>query len=379
VTPIEQLALLARCAEQASDGNAAVERFVALFAAGVTRATGWSFSAVELDSVPDLGPANEDSVTSAIPTDSALGEAIAAGVAGKPKGIAQLVSSRGSLDGFDGQPTPEVKECFLTGLDDAGFFHTAAGGLRALSDKKLVTGLAGGLTKALIEAAYDLTVQDEDCGSRHQGFGAVLSCRLVDPDVCVRCVAAAGGGTVAVGDRVGIQAAFAVGERCTQNAMKAFQGGTTLAVGGNVTRLAALFGQGLITTQLFGGKANRVTLSGLLDLETSPKNRIAMFQSLRDQADEALDAKVSPHHFELLWRRLVDVHDTHGRSGHSRQGQGTLLARAQATGTPFVDATSRGRLDLLLADQPSVDAAGAAISLRMKVIGHLKADAEVLA
>jgi hypothetical protein len=379
VTPVEQLALLARCAEQASDGRIAVERFTALFDAGVVAATGWSFSAVEVERVPGLGPAGDAAVTSAVPAGSALGQAIAAGVAGKAKGIAQLVWRRGSLDGFDGRPTPEVEECFLTGLDDAGFFHTAAGGLRALSDKKLVTALAGGLTKALIEAAYDLTVEDEDCGSRHRGFGAVLSCRLVGPGVCARCVAAAGGGTVGVGDRVGLQAGFAIGERCTQNAMKAFQGGTTLAVGGNVTRLAALFGQGPITTGQLGGKPDGATLSGLLDLDRTPQGRTAMFERLRHQADEALETQVGPHHLELLWRRLVSAHDTRRPGELSRRGNGTLLAKAQVAGTAFVDATSRGRLDLLLADQPDVDvdAAGPETSLRMRVIGHLGAVAGV--
>jgi hypothetical protein len=48
-------------------------------------------------------------------------------------------------------------------------------------------------------------------------------------------------------------------------------------------------------------------------------------------------------------------------------------------GTAFVDATSRGRLDLLLADHPDVDvdAAGPETSLRMRVIGHLGAVAGV--
>jgi hypothetical protein len=329
--------LVRRLADDAATGRQAVQAMCAVFAAGAHAATGWSFSALEL---LDVAKAMHQSGLDVVPPDSALGEAVAAGQAGKPKGIAQLLARRGSLEGFDGLPTPAVETSFLTGLDDADYFATTPGGLRALSDKKLVTPLAGGLTKSLIEAAYDVVVVEHDCGSRRAGFGAVLTCQTID-GVCTRCYRSAGGEPAAPGVRVGLLAAFAIGERSTQNAMKAFQGGTTLAVGGNVRRLRALFGDGRIVRD----GAEETTLSKIMaEPMTSSERLVAPYVSLRSQVDECLDNLVGAHHLEVVWRRLRAVH----QAGSSRP-----LAAAQWPGSAFVHSTTRGDLSALV---ESVDA-----------------------
>lgn len=363
IVPDEQAALVDRCANSGADGTAALKSFVTLFGAGVRRATGWSFSAVELEPVMVPGEGDlERHVAATVPATSALGEALAAGIAGKMKGIVQLVCRRGSLNGFDGNPTPFVAQSFLAGLANEGFFSTAPGGLRALSDKKLVTPLAGGLTKALIEAGYDVTVEAEVCGSDHVGFGAALTCLLPGGGVCARCYRSAGGGPARLGQAVGLSAAFAVGERTTQNAMKAFQGGTRL-VGGNVGLLTAVFGRGSVTVERPDGRDSTQSLARHLDACDGPEERLALFDGLRRIADEALDGLVGTQHYEVLWRRLLAV--------HAGNGDGALLDRAQRTGSTLVDATSRGRLAILLAARPDQAAHDGVSPLRMTLVGHL--------
>ncbi len=353
IAPSEKDALILRVVDRAPDGRAALEAMTRIFGIGVDEATGWSFSAVELPDlaaqahpgVPDLG----------VPLASALGEAMAAGVAGKSRGIEQLLIRRGRLQGFDGLPTPDVEESFVAGLDDGDFFATAPGGLRALSDKKLVSPLAGGLTKAVVEATYDVVISETDCGRTHFGFGTILGCGAAT-GVCARCYAAAGGPASSAGTRVGLLAAFAVGERGTQNAMKAFQGGTNLAVGGNVVRLRALLGDGRINRD----GAQPTTLSEIMAQPIdSIEDLVAAYRPLMALVDECLDASVDPHHVEVIWRRLRHVHS---------QGVARPLTAAQQTGSAFVQATNRGDLAVLLQPDNAEAITRSPSALRLAVI-----------
>jgi len=323
---------LVRATTAATTGEGAIEAMKEIFAAGVEESTGWSFSALELAEIATV--VDPDRLLDSVP-DSALGQAIAAGQAGKPKGLAQMLVERGRLEGFDGEMTPSVDQSFLRGLADSDYFTTTPGGLRALSDKKLVTPLAGGLTKSLIEAAYDVVLSEEDCGSTRDSFGAILSCAAMD-GVCARCYEASGGPATAVGTRIGLLAAFAIGERSTQNAMKAFQGGTTLAVGGNVARLRALFGDGRIVRR----DADDTSLARIMS-EPAPStdDLVATYSLLRAEVDDCLDSSVRAHHLEVVWRRLL---------GTSVSGGTSPLAAAQWPGSAFVHATTRGDLSSLV-------------------------------
>jgi hypothetical protein len=356
ITANEKDELVRAVTGHAATGREALEAMTALFGAGVEAASGWSFSALELLDVANQVDALR--LVETVPADSALGEAVGSGQAGKPKGLTQLLIKRGSLEGFDGQPTPSAEQSFLVGLDDTDYFATAPGGLRALSDKKLMTPLAGGLTKSLIEAVYDVVISEEHCGSVRTGFGAILTCATAD-GVCARCYGASGGYTTALGARVGLLAAFAIGERSTQNAMKAFQGGTTLVVGGNLRRLRSLLGEGRIVRD--GGQDT--TLSDIMAASVSSSDElVTLYEPLLAAVDECLDGLVRSHHLEVVWRRLRAAHewsDTRNRP----------LAAAQWPGSAFVHATTRGNLYALVR---SVDTSTAQdqtpSSLRLAVI-----------
>lgn len=343
-----------RAIERAAPRDA-VGMMAAAYELGTAAATGWSVSALELSRPGARG------------SGGALFEAEVAGQAGKEAGLTQLLSHRGALVDFDSRQTAFVTASFVEGLGDADFFATAPGGLRALSDKKLVTPLAGSITKSLIEGAYDVTLSDRDCGSTLGGFGAVLTCQATG--LCCRCYLAAGAPRAEVGMRVGLLAAFAVGERSTQNAMKAFQGGTTTVVGANVERLRALFGDGTIHFSLAagrgtGGRPSHKTLRELMtEPVAGPADLVAQYEALLAEADEALDALVDAYHLEVLWRRL-------------RQ-PGVIDAAfpqrsAQRPGSAFVAATSRGSLSELIEsiETDDADTDDVPSSLRLAVIAR---------
>lgn len=322
--PATQRAVATWCVDTAASTDEALARLATLFRAGVERSTGWSLSALDLDPGPVPPPPHP------------LGQAVAAGVAGKREAIAQLIEARGEPDGFDGKKTPFVASCFLTGLTDGELFATAPGALRALSDKKLVTPLAGGLTKALVELAYDLVITDADCGLADVER-STLTCR--SSGLCQRCygIDPATGQPPPLGARVGLLAALLVGERCTQKAMKTHGGGgTNVAVGGNVRRLNALFGAG----QLAPGATLEGWFAGARAEGWSAAETIDPLEAM---ALDALDGEVAPVHLHVLWRRLWQA-----SSQPTPQEGGTLLQRAQLLGEPLVDATARGRLDRVI-------------------------------
>jgi len=267
--------------ENASSGAAGLDGLRNLFATGVENATGWSLSGLELSNETRDDPS------------SRLREAIDASVAGKPQALDQLLVSRGSGLGFDGRDSMPVSSSFLTGLDNEEYFRTAPVGLRSLSDKKLVTPIAGGLTKALVEMAYDVVIDDADCGSTHADRSA-LTC--VADGLCARCygVDLQSGDPVTIGARVGLMAAMLIGERSTQKAMKTHGGaGTNTAVGGNVRRLAAVFGRGVIE----GLGTLESHLSEALEAQTPIH---VMFAPIAERANEYLEGEVARAHLDVL-------------------------------------------------------------------------------
>jgi hypothetical protein len=139
--------------------------------------------------------------------------------------------------------------------------------------------------------------------------------------------------------------------------MKAFQGGTTLAVGGNVRRLRALFGDGRIEREGTDATSLAEILSKVVN---SPDLILEAFNSLRDDVDSCLDGLVQPHHLEVMWRRLREA-------GPSRGGQ--PLTAAQRPDSPLVHATTRGDLSALVESARSEPTADQAPSpLRLAVI-----------
>lgn len=329
IASAQQAALAETLVATATDARDALERLTRLWSMAVARATGWSFSCVELE--PDT-----------VFADSALDQAIQAGVAGGSGGIDQLLRARGPLADFGDtagrhRATPDVASSFLVGLTDQQLFDTTPGALRALSDKKLVTPQCGDLTKRLVELAYDVTIAAEDCGSNEPR--RPFTCRCPLPHICRRCYGPTPDGSEPpeLGRSVGLLAAMLVGERSTQSAMKTFQsGGTNVAVGGRIPVMRAAFGYGVMPEPIDARLVDCVdfTEAGNLDVER--------LDPVVELLAALLDHKIALVHLEVLLRRLAQVATT-GASGNGE----SLLTAAQHVGDPLIDATNRGSLRVI--------------------------------
>jgi hypothetical protein len=143
-----------------------------------------------------------------------------AGVLGKESDVRQLLETRGMVT----LPTrvqygAVVDGNYLDGLPSARYGLVAQGALSSLAAKKLVTPFAGALTRALVTVGYEEVINVSDCGAGESH--GVLDCP--DGRLCAKAygVDRETGGETTVGRRVGILAAMAIGERSTQQAMKA--------------------------------------------------------------------------------------------------------------------------------------------------------------
>lgn len=207
----------------------------------------------------------------------------ASGARDKKRQLGQLGSLRGLMEGCDGRPLPFFVESSLRrGLEPHEFFLCAHGTRKAMFEKKMVTGQAGGLTRWLAEGCNLVTVDRIDCvgdGRRLEGLSirppdlgwpwralwgrtlqagdgtiddsALDALERADrpvvirsplfcnawPAVCQRCYGLdlSTGQPAAIGLAVGILAAESIGERGTQLTMQTFHtgggaGGTGLAI-----------------------------------------------------------------------------------------------------------------------------------------------------
>ena len=370
--------LLADCPEP----EAGLSKLAQLFSEGVEAALGWSFSLLELDSShrSRMGSSSSPSadLELAVKAVPALDQARSAGVAGGEAALSQLLISRGAARGFDGTSPEAASGSFLTGLSDEEYFAAAPAALFTLAAKKLVTPVAGALTKSLVELAYDTVIGSEDCGSEAPVRSPL---RCLGPNPCRRCYGhdPAAGESPPVGSHVGILAAMFVGEASTQKAMKTFQGGGT---GDDVAEtlpiLRAAFGtgsppgrnpwvrlgipvrsQGIAGTpdrkgwpeaedsarspggrkalrELPGGRSRLEDVFGQLD---GPEQCLPLAQIIRETLD--FDNKATVH-IELILRALWTAWCSNRDSG------GSLAARAETVGDPVVDATNRGNLRLIV-------------------------------
>ena len=194
--------------------------------------------------------------------------------------LVQLVIGRGRFAKLAGGETDYVGGCLRDGLEsDEEWFAAAFGGRQGLAGKKLVTPVAGSLTRDLVWAAEDLVIESDDCGTSQgvdvvalrDGDGEYLSedqwkhgrkeigatggtirspmaCRLRDKGaICRRCYgdepSLGGGQAPEDGWPIGLVAAQSVGERGTQLAMRRFHSGgrtdTDLASG--LERIGRMF------------------------------------------------------------------------------------------------------------------------------------------
>ena len=303
-----------------------------------TRAcVGWSASLLELermdgaafermvDAVED-GPGIEEAGTK-VPTW--LLEALRAGAAGKPSGLKQLLVCRGERRTLTGEVHSNINSCFLDGLSSPDLFKTAPAALEKLAQKKLVTPLAGVLTKRLTDAMYEVMVTQADCGSPEESR-TPLVCKAKS-GCCQACVGELASGRMPeLNERLGLRAAMLIGERCTQGAMNTFHGGgTDDAVERAVTELEAAFGQ----------RSRHPAKECLSFKDAFDENRLIFDQdrlaSIAHQVKKAVgvDEKLT----SVVLRQLADLHMTD-----------KPLQAAAISGDPLVDASTAGKLSILL-------------------------------
>ena len=196
--------------------------------------------------------------------------------------LMQLAMGRGRFAKLAGGETKYVAGCLRDGLEDEEeWFAAAYGGRQGLADKKLVTPVAGSLTRDLVWAAEDLVIgSHDDCGAPAGGVNVValgdgereclsveqwergrttigghrgtirspVLCNTRDEGIiCRRCYgeepSSGGGGTLETGYPIGLVAAQSVGERATQLAMRTFHSGgrTDADLASGLPRICALF------------------------------------------------------------------------------------------------------------------------------------------
>ncbi len=140
----------------------------------------------------------------------------------------QLIGARGLLGsgdtGFAARPSDFfVVDNFVTGMTPSSSFMAAMNARSSMVDKKLGTGKAGALTRALVLTGWDWTVKSGNCGSE-QTTGNLTGCRWVEQKVvCSNCYGAVSGfAQIPDGFPAGLIAAQSFGERGTQLSMQSF-------------------------------------------------------------------------------------------------------------------------------------------------------------
>ncbi len=148
----------------------------------------------------------------------------------------------------------EVKGRFLQGFNPDDFWSACREGRNGMVKKKLATALAGHFTRMLVEAAFPWQVSNiDDCGATEgiqlpEGktagriaisgapgyYRSPVTCRLPGRGVAEFCRTCCGndpstGQKFEPGTHIGVLAAETVGERGTQEAMKAFHRGAGTA------------------------------------------------------------------------------------------------------------------------------------------------------
>ncbi len=348
--------------------RAALERLQRLQRLGFEAATGWSFS------IAELGWLNQEQVRAALDGDDIdmldaawaalasqqprLAESCAAGVV-KPETIQQLLGYRGPVIRFDArlETNRQLAGCYLRGLTDAEYFEAAAGAIVGLGDKKLVSPLAGALTKLLVEVAYDVRVGGSDCGeepSIGETERATASAGLAHPDGTTRrspltcalthpCAACYGEDPATrraprIGDRIGLLAAQLIGERGTQLSMKAHRVGGE-RVGDVLPELRGLFGDGRFA---FEGEDVRLADVFASAPTTAKMGSAGVGAALLRTFSDLMKGTVAPLHGAVILRWLLEIHSA-GDAAHLAGGLEVPLLAATRQGQlrPIVEAAWR--------------------------------------
>jgi len=200
-------------------------------------------------------------------------------------------------------PASVVSGNYIDGIATPDYFAAAQTSVAALAAKKLVTPVAGSLTKYLAELGYELTVQAEDCGYRGADHGPLTCVTVGGP--CQKGYGAdlSTGNPIALGQRAGILAAMLIGEKSTQLAMKSIhQRSGSSGLSGTVSEVAGIFGAG--SFDLETGRTN------ILGEVAAQGNSAGGLLAVLERFDTLFGGQVSKVHAAVLLRLCHDAAQT---------------------------------------------------------------------
>lgn len=141
----------------------------------------------------------------------------------------QLIGARGFLaPGETGFATKAanffIPESLVAGMTPSSSFMAAMNARSSMLDKKLGTGKAGALTRALVLAGWEWTVRSGDCGEADNGRRLLTGCQWrVNQTICTACYGSVKGYDMPPDCYpAGLIAAQSFGERGTQLSMQSF-------------------------------------------------------------------------------------------------------------------------------------------------------------
>lgn len=251
------------------------------------------------------------------------------GARGK-KQVRQIIAARGLLDpGATGFEVPSLNERFffrrslVEGLEPEDAFYAAMNARSSMCDKKLGTGYAGALTRALVFALWPYQIVSADCGIQGRARHPVVC--LEQNGCCAACYGSLPDGKLPeVGFPAGLIAAQSIGERGTQLSMQSFHTGQS---GVNIHDVRGILGLGARPLAREFEFADPAEASRFVD-------RLRGSDAYKD---------LLARHFEILWRVLswsesktllsaIQSHDAISRLAYRDQAR--ELASALVTGQP---------------------------------------------
>jgi len=220
------------------------------------------------------------------------------------KQVRQLISARGLLapgdTGFEFSPIDFfIQESLVAGMTPRSSFMAAMNARSSMLDKKLGTGKAGALTRALVLAGWEWTVQSGDCGVTGPGERMLTRCLWQGKrTICSACYGKIHGhDTVPDGYPAGLIAAQSFGERGTQLSMQSFH---TAEKQLSIDEIVTLLNGRDIQTRCLKGNAYNWFVQ-----EEDAEEFVKRIQQIKSYED------LDPRHLLLIW---LIIHQSSGNT-----------------------------------------------------------------
>ena len=237
---------------------------------------------------------NENGKTEGLSGVRAIATMVLSGANGEEQAH-QLIARRGKLPNLMGD-TKAIAASLVNGMNWEELFDASWNARSSLCDKKLGTGMAGGLTRQLVLALWPISIVEEDCGS-NAGKRSPLTC-LSFPGkrgFCRKCYGLnlPDNQEVRIGDPVGLIAAQAIGERGTQLAMKSIHGVEGV-------------GEGVVALRKYIEFGKPCGESSIKFAKESPVDFNAFYNTIAEVKEDMHNkyGDIDKIHFMVLWRAL---------------------------------------------------------------------------